>query len=195
MAVNQTIVKGLAPYRIGEKLRAFRLRKKLSLVELGKKAGLSAAMLSKIETGKLYPTLKTLESLCDPLQVDLKQFFAADGKPLCAITRRGDRIRLPDSPQTKKPAYFFESLDFVANERKLNAYLAEFEPLTAKDVSLHQRQGAEMIFVLNGTLVVQIAKEDYTLEEGDSIYFDSSVPHGYRREGKKACRALIFTTP
>jgi transcriptional regulator with XRE-family HTH domain len=76
MPLNQTIINGLEPYAIGTKLHAFRLRKKLSLVELGKQAGLSAAMLSKIENGKLFPTLTTLELVCRPLQVELRQFFS-----------------------------------------------------------------------------------------------------------------------
>ena len=195
MPLNQTIIDGLQPYAIGQKLHAFRLRKKLSLVELGKQAGVSAAMLSKIENGKLFPTLRTLELVCRPLQVELRQFFSSNGKPLCAITRREDRIRLPESRKTKKPAYFFESLDFVANERKLNSYLAEFEPVEPKDLTMHHRPGEELVFVLSGTLIMHIGKEEYALSAGDSILFDSSVPHGYRRKGKEVCRALVFAQP
>ena len=58
--VNKTIVEGLRPYALGEKLRSLRLRKSMGLVELGKHTGLSAAMLSKLERGKLFPTLPTL---------------------------------------------------------------------------------------------------------------------------------------
>jgi transcriptional regulator with XRE-family HTH domain len=195
MPLNKTIIDGLQPYAIGQKLHAFRLRKKLSLVELGKQAGLSAAMLSKIENGKLFPTLRTLELVCRPLQVELRQFFLSDGRPLCAITRRKDRIRLPESRKAKKPAYYFESLDFVANERKLNSYLAEFEPVEPKDVTMHQRPGEELVFVLSGTLIIHIGNEEHTLSVGDSILFDSSVPHGYRRKGKEICRALVFAQP
>ncbi len=195
MPLNQTIIGGLQPYAIGQKLRSFRLRKKLSLVELGKQAGLSAAMLSKIENGKLFPTLKTLELVCVPLQVELRQFFSSDGKPLCAITRQKDRVRLPESRKVKKPAYCFESLDFMANERKLNSYLAEFQPVEPKDLTLHERPGMELVFVLSGMLIIHIGKDEHTLDAGDSICFDSSVPHGYRRKGKEVCRALVFATP
>ena len=58
--VNATISDGLGRYSIGEKLRTLRLRKGLGLVELGKHTGLSAALLSKLERGKLFPTLPTL---------------------------------------------------------------------------------------------------------------------------------------
>lgn len=58
--LNKTIVDGLKPYALGEKLRTLRLRKSMGLVELGRHTGLSAAMLSKLERGKLFPTLPTL---------------------------------------------------------------------------------------------------------------------------------------
>ena len=58
--LTSTLAEGLKSYFIGEKLRALRLRKKMGLVELGSHTGLSPALLSKIERGKLFPTLPTL---------------------------------------------------------------------------------------------------------------------------------------
>ncbi len=58
--MTDTIAEGLGRYSIGEKLRSMRLRKSMGLVELGKHTGLSAALLSKLERGKLFPTLPTL---------------------------------------------------------------------------------------------------------------------------------------
>ena len=58
--ITDTISQGLERYSIGEKLRTLRLRKSMGLVELGKHTGLSAALLSKLERGKLFPTLPTL---------------------------------------------------------------------------------------------------------------------------------------
>ena len=55
-----TVVEGLRPYEIGEKLRTLRLRKSMGLVQLGEHTGLSPAMLSKLERGRLFPTLPTL---------------------------------------------------------------------------------------------------------------------------------------
>jgi quercetin dioxygenase-like cupin family protein len=57
-----------------------------------------------------------------------------------------------------------------------------------------QHTGAEFIYVLSGTLVVHIGDDQHTLEAGDSIYFDSSAPHAYRKSGAKACCALVVTT-
>src|SRR5215212_11106444 len=109
--VSDTLSFGLQQYRIGPKLRALRLRKKLGLVELGRHSGLSPAMLSKIERGVLFPTLPTLLRIAMVFGVGLEHFFTQGGKrPSVAITRKKDRLRLPDRPGEATPAYHFESL-------------------------------------------------------------------------------------
>ena len=66
--------------------------------------------------------------------------------------------------------------------------------VTPEQLSWHQHPGAEFIYVLSGTLNLHIADEQHTLNARDSIHFDSSVPHAYRRSGGKACCALVITT-
>lgn len=77
---NKTIVEGLKPYALGEKLRALRLKKSMGLVELGKHTGLSPAMLSKLECGKLFPTLPTLLRIAMAFGVGLDYFFTDERK-------------------------------------------------------------------------------------------------------------------
>ena len=73
--LSETLAKGLGDYAIGDKLRALRLKKKMGLVELGRHTGLSAAMLSKVERGKLFPTLPTLYRIALVFSVGLEYFF------------------------------------------------------------------------------------------------------------------------
>ena len=75
-AVERTI--GL--FRLGEKLRRLRLRKKISLVDLGKHTGLSPSMLSQLENGKLIPTLPTLTRIAMVFDVGLDFFFSEQEK-------------------------------------------------------------------------------------------------------------------
>jgi transcriptional regulator with XRE-family HTH domain len=194
--LSKTLEDGLSKYAVGEKLRALRLRKKLGLVDLGKHTGLSPALLSKIETGKLFPTLPTLLRISMVFNVGLDHFFsAAENGPVLAVVRRKERRRFPDSPDSDAPAYHFESLDFPAKGRRLNAYYAEFHPMAADKVRRHQHAGVELIYVLEGSLEVAIGKEQLTLDDGDATYFDSSVAHGYRRVGKKRCAAIVVSAP
>src|SRR5450755_1894414 len=126
--VNETIVSGLKPYRIGEKLRALRLKKSMGLVELGKHTGLSPALLSKLERDKLYPTLPTLLRISMVFSVGLDYFFTDERKRhIVSVVRKSERIKLPERPGANDVAYYFESLDFKCNERRTSSYLAEFE--------------------------------------------------------------------
>ena len=191
--VSATVIDGLRPYNIGEKIRTLRLRKKMGLVELGKHTGLSAALLSKLERGKLFPTLPTLLRIALVFSVGLEYFFREERRNAVALIRRGERQRFPDKPATNDISYFFESLDFAATERKLNAYYADFQPIAPEKARVHFHPGVEFLYLINGELALKVGTEEYQLQEGDSIYFDSSIPHSYRRTGKKTCDGLVVT--
>lgn len=194
--VNKTIVEGLRPYAVGEKLRTLRLKKSMGLVELGKHTGLSAAMLSKLERAKLFPTLPTLLRIAMVFGVGLEYFFTDERKRhVVSIVRKSERLRFPDNPGRGTVAYHFESLDFKASERKLNAFFAEFEPVPAEESKMHQHAGIELLYLIGGNLELTIGSDPYTLGAGDAIYFDSAVRHKYRRMGKGPCNGVIVTTP
>lgn len=194
--LSATLQEGLRPYRIGEKVRSLRLTKKMGLVELGKHTGLSPGLLSKIERGKLFPPLPTLLRIALVFGVGLDHFISDERRqnPV-AIVRKSERKRFPDRPGAREPAYEFESLDFAAVDRRLNAYYAEFRPIPLEDARPHQHPGAEFLYVLHGRLALRVRDEDHVLGAGDSIYFNPSVPHSYRSAGRGLCDALVVTTP
>ena len=194
--LTSTLSEGLKSYSIGEKLRTLRLRKKMGLVELGSHTGLSPALLSKIERGKLFPTLPTLLRIAMVFSVGLEFFFTDDRKRrTLAIARKKERLKFPEKPNAKDAAYLFESLDFGAVERKLNAYHAEFRRVDPRKIRLHQHAGVEFIYVTAGRLGLRVGGEDFHLESGDSIYFDSNVPHGYWNASSRKTTALVVTVP
>jgi quercetin dioxygenase-like cupin family protein len=59
----------------------------------------------------------------------------------------------------------------------------------------HAHPGVEFIYTMTGTLRVHIDGEEHALDAGDSMYFDSSLPHGYRRSGGRSCSAVVMTSP
>ena len=193
--LSETLTAGLERYRIGPKVRALRQKKALGLVQLGEHTGLSPAMLSKIERGQLFPTLPTLLRIALVFGVGLEHFFVDDKeRPTVAVVRKRDRLRMPDRPGAAAPAYFFESLDYPVTDRKLQAFYAEFpEPSRASEP--HRHDGAELVFVLKGRLVVNVDGEDTALDEGDAMYFDPKAPHSYRREGPTPCAAIVVVAP
>ncbi len=193
--LSETLATGLEQYKIGPKVKALRLKKKLGLVQLGEHSGLSPAMLSKIERGQLYPTLPTLLRVALVFGVGLEHFFTEQNdRPIISVVRKKDRLRLPDRPGHAPPSYVFESLDFPVTDRRMDGYYAEF-PSQSEPSEPHQHEGAELIYVLRGGLVVNVDGEDMSLQEGDAMYFDSGAPHSYRREGRSAASAIVVVSP
>ena len=191
--LSKTLSAGLQQYRIGPKLRDLRSKKKLGLVELGSHTGLSAAMLSKIERGVLFPTLPTLLRIAMVFNVGLEHFFVEDSaRPQVQVIRKRDRLRLPDRPGSKSPAYLFENLCYSVSAPKIVAYHAEF-PRHAAASEPHRHNGAELVYVLRGKLSVVVEDEETILSLGDAMYFDSSAAHTYRQHGQSTCSAIVVT--
>ena len=190
--LSETLTEGLQKYAIGEKLRRLRLRKKMGLVELGRHTGLSAPMLSKVERGRLFPTLPTLLRIAMVFNVGLEHFFS-DGRRAVALARKKDRLVFEEKFGGSEVAYRFECLDFKAGGRKLNAFYAEFPKTPPARARTHEHDGVEFIYVLSGSLTVRIGEEENMLRKEDAIYFDSSVAHGYRAAGNAPCSAVVVT--
>jgi transcriptional regulator with XRE-family HTH domain len=192
--LSETLTAGLEKYRIGPKIRALRLKKKLGLVQLGEHTGLSPAMLSKIERGQLFPTLPTLLRIALVFGVGLEHFFVERGAP-----DRGGR------PQQRAPAparsvgrrgavLFLRKPRFPVTDRRMESFYAEF-PLRSKRSKPHRHGSAEFIYVIEGQLVVDVDGRDFVLDEGDAMYFDSTALHSYRRESRSLCTALVVVAP
>ena len=195
-AVPNTVSEGLSRYSISEKLRTLRLRKSMGLVELGKHTGFSAALLSKLERGKLFPTLPTLLRIAMVFGVGLDYFFTDERKRrVVRLVRKEERVRFPERPGTHEVPYFFECLDYRATERKLSAFFAEFQDVAPEKIKPHQHPGIEFLYLLKGSLTLKIGSEEFLLEAEDAVYFDSAVQHSYRRRTAKPCSGLIVTVP
>ena len=192
----ETIHRVLSAYELGRKLRQLRLRKKISLVDLGRHTGLSASMLSQLENGKLMPTLPTLARIAMVFDLGLEYFFGnRRGRKTFAVVRAAERLRFPERAGSPKPSYFFECLAFAAQDKGLQAYVAEFPQRREGGTPEHFHEGAEFLFVLEGSVGIHFQGEDHVLRKGDSVYFDSSEPHAYRGLVKGLSRAVVVTTP
>lgn len=193
---ESTIRRVLSSYDLGNKLRQLRLKKKIALVDLGKHTGLSASMISQLENNKLVPTLPTLARIAMVFDVGLDFFFTdKKRKRLFSVVRADERMRFPERSDSPTPGYFFECLAFSAQDKSLQAYVAEFPERKPDDVSEHMHEGAEFFHVIEGSVSIRYQDEDYLMGKGDSVYFDSSAPHSYRGVGTETARALVITTP
>lgn len=189
------IGEAIRPYAIAEKLRSLRLRKSMGLAQLAAHTGLSAAMLSKLENARLVPTLPTLVRIATVFNVGLDYFFTDPRKRhVVAISRKDERIKFPADAKPRDAAYDFESLNFRATERKLNAFFAHFHHLPPDKTTPHYHSGVEFLYVIDGDLEISIGVEMHRLSKGDAIYFDSIQKHAYRSRGPGRCTAIVITT-
>ena len=190
-ARSQTSDDALRQYEIGEKLRALRLRKKMGLVELADHTGLSPGLLSRIERSLVWPPLPTLLRIAMVFGVGLDHFFT-DERKVIGVVRKDERQVL-EQAIGESVSFRFQSLDYTANERKTSAWLAEFEHVDPDGAEPHEHPGSEFIFILSGKLKIVIGRNEIELSKGDSIYFESSVPHWYSRLGTTRCEAVVVT--
>lgn len=186
-----SLPKELEKYRVGAKVRRLRLKKKISLEELGRHTRLSPGLLSKLERDQVMPTLPTLVRIALVFGVGLDAFFANQPAP-ATVVRAAARMRFPERPDDEDSAYEFESLDYEATGREMNAYLAEFHG--DKPVRQHAHDAAEFLLLLSGELLVHVDGIEHLLAAGDSLYIRPTVPHGYAKRGADPCRAVVVTS-
>ncbi|HEU0122871.1 MAG TPA: cupin domain-containing protein [Bryobacteraceae bacterium] len=192
----ETVGRVLSAYDLGSKLRRLRLRKKIALAELGRHTGLSASMLSQLETGKLVPTLPTLARIAMVFDVGLDYFFGTRRKAgLFELVRKGERMQFPSELGIRRPAFLFEVLAYKATNKQMEAYLAEFPRREKREAATHTHAGAELLFVMEGRLEVAYQDDIYILEAGDAAYFDAAEPHSYRGLSRAAAKALVVAAP
>ncbi len=195
-AADSTVVQdSLRPYALADKLRALRLRRSMGLAQLAEHTGFSMAMLSRLENGRLVPTLPTLTRIALVFGVGLDYFFSDPRKRhVVSVVRKSERRRFPADPKSAHVSWYFESLDFRVNERKLNGYLAHFHPVPPEKIVPHHHPGVELIYLMKGRLEIKIGVESVVLAAGDSIYFDAMQKHSYRNLSRSVCTAIVVTT-
>lgn len=193
--LSETLQQAIDQYAIGRKIRRLRIAKQMGLADLGQHTGLSPALLSKLENAKAVPTIPTLTKIALAFGVGLEHFFERERGAPVEVVRSDDRIRLPEPVRRGSPSYHFECLDFAATERRMSAYVAEFNAASADEPQPHSHVGEELIYVMQGELEVVFHEHSVVLRQGDSAWFEASHAHAYRRASGARTVAIIVTAP
>ncbi|WP_051348705.1 cupin domain-containing protein [Peribacillus kribbensis] len=166
---------------IGKQIRAFRKSKGLTTDKLAELIGVSQSLISQIERGMAAPSLETLWKLSCHLEVDVFSFFQEPKNDRVQIIRKGGHSRL----QLSRPDVWYEML-FAGTGKKQKFFKMIIEEGHTKDQPLMFHNGEECGYILQGILEVTVGDEVYTLQEGDSIMFDSTLPHSFKNAGETA---------
>ena len=190
----EKIKKVLKDLGIGKKIKKLRLEKGMTIQDLSVKTGLSKGLISQIENEQVSPPISTLMKIANGLEVEISYFFEQD-EPAEKITVIRKHERISSGRRGIKGniniGYTYELLAHKRPHKHMEPFLVKFEPKERDDVIMFNHEGEEFHFVMEGRLeMIAEGYDPIILEEGDSLYFDSSVPHGFRGLDGKPAKSL-----
>lgn len=176
----------LEPYCIGLKLRTLRTHKRLTLSRLAAETGLSTALLSKLETDRMIPTLPTLATISRVYGVGMGHFFAEPSQHSLSITRKAHlqgEARGAESPR-------MTPLNAGGGNSSIKVQMIEFAAGGAALTLEDSPACGGMIYVLEGRLHLEAGSLSEVLEAGDCACMESEMPIAWSAAGKQRCRIL-----
>ena len=195
--VHEDIKHEVRKLHIGNKIRELRKKAGLVLQDLSNRTDLSKPLLSQIENEVISPPVATLLRISRALNVDISFFFQNENSKERVTVVRKDESKVLDSRYfgREESGYYYESLAYKKSKKYMEPFLVEFKRKRAEKLSYFRHEGEEFIYVLQGTLEFRTEDQHYVLDPGDSLYFESSVPHAYRAVGKTNAKALTVVYP
>lgn len=176
---------------IGQRIRAIRQDKRLTLDELARKTGFAKSYLSQIENLKREPPISTLTKIAFVLGVDV--FFLISGEAMSGedqsltVVRSSERRVIPRPAGS--PAYTYQPLNDGKLDRLMDGYIVTMGPEFPPEPLVHE--GQELSYVLEGSQEFFYDGRTYVFQEGDAYFFDSNRPHYAKSVGDKPAKVLV----
>ena len=175
---------------IGPALKFFREKKGLSIYALSKKCGLTRSFIAKVEKGKTSPSISSVKKITNALNININDLFGnMEKNPGVRFTRAHERRIFVNPPSKVTYEFLFPS----PHSRLMDAYFIRVKPGGKSDYYKHE--GEECGSVIQGILKLTIQDEEHVLHPGDSIYFQSSLPHKWENISKEEVLAFWVVTP
>lgn len=180
---------------IGRKIRELRKSKKYSITELSKDTGLSTGLISQIERNMVVPSIKAMWKIANILDVNIGYFFDEeakdDNKEDEVIVRKNKRKFIETNDATKA----YELLMPNLIDKNIEFLLITLDKETRENKEYVSHKGEECGYIIKGKMKIILDKKEYILEEGDSFYFESKIPHIYENYGDDKCVLVCAMTP
>lgn len=184
---------------VGEKIKALRQSKSISIEDLAQRSGLAVEQVQRIENNIDLPSLAPLIKIARVLGVRLGTFLDDNdemGPAICRKEEANDTISFSNNAIHSRKHMEYHSLAKSKAGRHMEPFIIDVAATENVDFILSSHEGEEFIMVIEGVMEISYGKNVYLLEEGDSIYYDSIVPHHVHAfEGKPAKILAVIYTP
>lgn len=190
----------IAPTSLEKKIKSLRTNQEISIQELAERAGLTVEQVSRIEENIDIPSLAPLIKIARALGVRLGTFLddqtSEAGPVICRKGEADDTIGFSNNATHARQHMHYHSLSKSKVDRHMEPFIIDIDANDEKDFFLSAHEGEEFIMVLKGELEISYGKSNYRLKEGDTIYYDSIVPHHvHTAEGQAAQILAVVYTP
>lgn len=177
---------------IGEKIKNLRLATRMTTAEVAEQLGISEERLVEIEAQKLSPPLGDIVKLANIFGVPVGDIFGDKADSPFCIVRKDARTAVSrfDASDGKSYGYSYEGLGQGKKNRKMEPFLVTLVPEEVHKIQRSEHIGEEFLFVLEGSVKVTLLDHTDILNPGDSIYYDSTLPHIVACEGEEPATIL-----
>ncbi len=183
-------------YNIGAKIKILRKSRKLTLQDVARETGFSPALISQIENNNVSPPIATLSKIARFFNVKMGHFFEEEEEERkYEVVRRTERrvISQVISKIGTGHGYTYEALSFRKRNKKMEPFLLTVSERAAEE-TLYNHEGEEFLIILKGRAEIILDQERLILEEGDAVYFDSSLKHRLLSGGDSEVQVLAVVT-
>lgn len=180
---------------LGARLKERRLQVKLTLAQLAERTGFNKAYLSRIENGLKVPPIGTLSRIADELGIEAASLLTESGHATAwggvSVVRKAEKR--PTVTGGSAFGYDYFALTNSTEGRSLQPFLFSFPEKVDKFV-FFEHEGEEVMHVLSGRVEWQVGSEKFILQAGDTIHFDSRIPHrGHSLSGPATALVVMYS--
>jgi len=185
--------------KLGLKIRQLREMREMSIEQLAEQSQCHTELLQQIEAGEQIPSLAPLMSIARALGLRLGTLLDDEPHEGALFIKGGqsqDIIRFSGQSSLAEGSHLaFHSLGAGKQDRHMEPFVIDVEPGTSEAHTLSTHEGEEFIYVLEGHIEINYGQMVYQLEAGDSLYYDSIVPHNVHATGGSARILAVVYAP
>lgn len=172
---------------IGKKIKEMRMEKGLTLEELAKRSELSKGFLSQLERNKTSPSIQTLDDILEVLGSSLSEFFKEENNSSIIFKEKDYYINEQDD---KKVTFIVPN----AQKNMMEPIILELEANGCSD-KITPSSGEELIYVLEGKVILNYLDNEYEVNSGETIYLSSKHTHYLKNGSDKKSKVLWISSP